>query len=62
MGMFDGVFRSVGLSPSQNRNAQKGKDANKGDYKKGNGRDNSKTHTKSGQGRSGGRGGNGGRR
>ena len=41
---------------------QKNKDSNKGDYKNGNTRDNSKTHTKSGQCRSGGRGNNGGRR
>lgn len=59
-----GILRDAGIvrGPSPFSNATKGKDSNKGDYKKGNGRDNSKIHTKSGQGRSGGRGGNGGRR
>lgn len=59
-----GIFRDAGIikGPSPFSNATKGKDSNKGDYKKGNTRDNSKTHTKSNPGRSGGNGNNGGRR
>ena len=36
------------MSIFPNSNAKKSKDSNKGDYKNGNTRDNSKTHTKSG--------------
>lgn len=55
-------FKAFGIGSNQNQNAKKGKDANKRDYDKGNTRDNSKTHLKSGGGRAGGRGNNGGRR
>ncbi len=61
-GVIMGFFQAFGIGSSQNKNAQKGKDANKRDYDKGNTRDNSKTHLKSGGGRAGGNNKPGGRR